>query len=294
VIDGRTGILFQEQTCASLEAALRRLEGSIFDPARLRENAERFSVARFQRSLMEAVEKTVTASGRSLSEAPRVSPSFGDAAGAQGLHPSLTGIGGLAKRSVDILVSSCALAVLGLPLLAVALCIRLTSPGPALFFQWRLGHGGRTFRIVKLRTMVAGAEGDEKPRWAVDRDPRCTRLGNLLRRFGIDELPQLWNVLRGEMSLVGPRPERPEFHRLFSEQLPPFARRVEVRSGLTGLAQVRGWRGNTSVEERLRSDLEYIERWSVWKDIGILLVTPRTLWRRKQHPAVSPPVLNTR
>ena len=292
VIDGRTGILFQEQTCASLEGAIRRLEATAFDPARLKENAERFSVARFQRSLMEAVERTVTASGRSLSEG--VSPSFGDAAALDGLHPSLAGMGGLAKRGIDILVSSCALAILGLPLLAVALCIRLTSTGPALFFQWRLGHRGRPFRIVKFRTMIAGAEGDKKPTWALDRDPRCTRLGNFLRRLGIDELPQLWNVLKGEMSLVGPRPERPEFHRLFSERLPPFARRLEVRGGLTGLAQVRGWRGNTSVDERLRSDIEYIERWSVWKDIGILLLTPRALWRRKQHPPVSPPVLNTR
>jgi lipopolysaccharide/colanic/teichoic acid biosynthesis glycosyltransferase len=101
----------------------------------------------------------------------------------------------------------------------------------------------------------------------------------------------LWNVLKGEMSLVGPRPERLEFHRLFSEQLPQFARRLEVRGGLTGLAQVRGWRGNTSVGERLRSDLEYIEQWSVWKDIGILFRTPRALRRRERRPGASPPVL---
>jgi lipopolysaccharide/colanic/teichoic acid biosynthesis glycosyltransferase len=120
--------------------------------------------------------------------------------------------------------------------------------------------------------MRADAE-DKGPTWAVEDDPRCTRLGGWLRRYGVDELPQLWNVIKGEMSLVGPRPERPEFHGIFKERMPEFVRRLEVRGGLTGLAQIRGWRGDTSVEERLRSDLEYIETWSLAKDLRILLRT---------------------
>jgi len=127
--------------------------------------------------------------------------------------------------------------------------------------------------MVKLRTMREDAERDKGATWAVKDDPRCTQVGGWLRRYGVDELPQLWNVLKGEMSLVGPRPERPEFHRIFEAEIPEFARRLVVRGGLTGLAQIRGWRGDTSVEERLRSDLEYIETWSLAKDLWIMLRT---------------------
>jgi lipopolysaccharide/colanic/teichoic acid biosynthesis glycosyltransferase len=138
--------------------------------------------------------------------------------------------------------------------------------------------------MFKLRTMRADAELGNGPTWAARDDPRCTRLGGFLRRYGIDELPQLWNVLKGDMSLVGPRPERPEFQAPLEVSLPEFRRRLEVRGGITGLAQIRGWRGDTSLRERLRCDLEYIEHWSFWTDIRILWRTPRVLLGREQHP----------
>jgi lipopolysaccharide/colanic/teichoic acid biosynthesis glycosyltransferase len=140
----------------------------------------------------------------------------------------------------------------------------------------RLGLGGREFVMLKLRTMRADAELGVGPTWAVDGDPRCTRLGAVLRRWGVDELPQLWNVLKGDMSLIGPRPERAEFHRSFLARFPEFDRRLSVRGGVLGLAQVQGWRGDTSIEARLRCDLEYIERWSLWSDLRVLAHLPKT------------------
>jgi lipopolysaccharide/colanic/teichoic acid biosynthesis glycosyltransferase len=174
--------------------------------------------------------------------------------------------------------------MLGLPVLLTGLLIRINTRGPAFFVQPRVGLRGRRFLMFKLRTMRADAELENGPTWAVRDDPRCTRLGGILRRYGVDELPQLWNILRGEMSLVGPRPERPEFQAPLEVLLPGFGKRLEVRGGITGLAQVRGWRGDTSLKERLRCDLEYIEHWSFWEDVRILWRTPRALLGRIQHP----------
>jgi lipopolysaccharide/colanic/teichoic acid biosynthesis glycosyltransferase len=181
------------------------------------------------------------------------------------------------------------LIVLGVPVLILALIVRQSSRGPGFFRQTRVGLRRSTFQIIKIRTMRDDAEPNTTPIWAVDNDSRCTPLGGYLRRYGIDELPQLWNVLRGDMSLVGPRPERPEFQKVFEFTIPGFAERLRVRGGLTGLAQVRGWRGDTSVEERFKADLEYIEKWSIWKDLLILLRTPLFLLRQgKTHVAAAP------
>ncbi len=137
--------------------------------------------------------------------------------------------------------------------------------------------------MIKLRTMYVDAEWQTGPAWATEDDLRCTRLGGFLRRYGIDELPQLWNVLRGDMSLIGPRPERPEFQAVLEGSLPDYRRRLDVRGGLSGLAQIRGWRGDTSVEERLKSDLEYIRDWSIARDLTILTRTPLSLLRPKAN-----------
>jgi Undecaprenyl-phosphate glucose phosphotransferase len=181
------------------------------------------------------------------------------------------------KRALDVVVSSAGLAVLSPLLAAVALAIRWTSPdGPVLFRQRRMGLDGRLFWILKFRTMIPDAETATGPKWAEPNDPRRTPLGACLRRWNLDELPQLWNVLRGEMSLVGPRPERPEFIREFRKQLPGYMLRHKVKAGITGWAQVNGWRGQTSIEKRLEHDMEYVQRWSLWLDIKILV---RTLFR---------------
>ncbi|MBX3472300.1 MAG: exopolysaccharide biosynthesis polyprenyl glycosylphosphotransferase [Planctomycetes bacterium] len=180
------------------------------------------------------------------------------------------GLDGLGKRAFDV-VAGGALLVLAAPLLlALGLLVRLTSPGPALYRQERVGWGGRRFFMLKLRTMRHDAEG---PTRTLRDDPRRTRLGALLRRTSLDELPQLWNVLRGDMSLVGPRPERVEHFPELERRLPGFMLRHAVPAGMTGWAQVHGLRGDAPVEERLRYDLEYIQRWSPWLDLRILLLT---------------------
>ena len=160
-------------------------------------------------------------------------------------------------------------------MLAIALAIKLTSPGPVLYRQERMGLDGRRFRMLKFRSMVADAETTTGPRWAVPDDPRRTGLGSWLRRSSLDELPQLFNVLRGEMSLVGPRPERPSFVENFRHRVPRYMLRHKVKAGITGWAQINGWRGNTSIEKRIEYDLYYIERWSLGFDLKILV---QTLW----------------
>jgi exopolysaccharide biosynthesis polyprenyl glycosylphosphotransferase len=159
---------------------------------------------------------------------------------------------------------------------AIAIGIRLESPGPVLLRQERMGLDGRRFTMLKFRTMREDAETTTGPVWAQAEDPRRTRLGSLLRRFSLDELPQLLNVLRGEMSLVGPRPERPVFVEEFRRRMPGYMLRHKVKAGMTGWAQINGWRGNTSLEKRLEYDLYYIERWSLAFDLRILL---QTFWR---------------
>ena len=182
-----------------------------------------------------------------------------------------------AKRAEDITVAAVLLIVLALPMLLIAVVIRLETSGPALFRQERTGYGGRSFRMLKFRTMHHVAT---PLRQATRRDTRVTRVGAVLRRTSLDELPQLINVLRGEMSMVGPRPHAPGTcagGRPFEQITPAYTARHRVRPGLTGLAQVRGLRGETETEDklmrRLQADLEYIERWSLRLDLLVLART---------------------
>jgi Undecaprenyl-phosphate glucose phosphotransferase len=187
----------------------------------------------------------------------------------------LTGWMSLVKRTVDLAISTTALALLSPLFAAIAAAIRLEDAGPILYRQRRMGLDGRPFEIVKFRSMRPGAEDGSGPTWAAPDDPRRTRVGRFLRRWSLDELPQLVNVLRGEMSLVGPRPERPEFVREFKEKFPQYMLRHRVRAGMTGWAQVHGWRGSTSLTKRIEYDLYYIENWSLSLDIKILWMTLR-------------------
>ena len=177
------------------------------------------------------------------------------------------------KRAFD-LVFSCALLIgLAPVLLLLALGVKLTSRGPVLYRQERMGLDGQRFRMLKLRTMRVDAEVGTGPIWATEDDPRRVPYGALLRRLSLDELPQFVNVLRGEMSVVGPRPERPFFVEQFRRTVPGYMLRHKVKSGVTGWAQVNGLRGNTSLEKRIQYDLEYIERWSLWLDVKIIVLT---------------------
>jgi len=177
------------------------------------------------------------------------------------------------KRMLDLTVGGVALLIF-LPVMAmIVLVIKLTSPGPVLYRQERMGLDGRRFEMLKFRTMIHEAERYTGPVWSVAEDPRVTRVGRWLRRMSLDELPQLFNVLRGEMSLVGPRPERPPLIDEFRKSIPSYMLRHKVKAGMTGLAQIHGWRGNTSLDRRIEHDLDYIENWSLLRDLKILLVT---------------------
>jgi len=185
----------------------------------------------------------------------------------------LYGLRAFAKRVLDLILAVMLLIALAPLLVVVVILVRMTSPGPALFMQERMGLDGHAFQMLKFRTMSTDAESGSGPVFTSPDDPRVTPLGRFLRRFSIDELPQLWNVIRGEMSLVGPRPERESFVRNFRNSLPGYMLRLSTRAGMTGWAQVHGLRGNSSLEERLRYDLEYIDRWSLLLDIEILFRT---------------------
>src|SRR6266853_4065463 len=188
-------------------------------------------------------------------------------------EPSLQGFNSIVKRVIDIVVSSAGLAALGIPLAAIALFVRLTSRGPVFYRQERTGLDGKPFTIVKFRSMSNDAERETGPVWAERDDPRVTAFGRFLRQSNLDELPQLWNVLRGDMSMVGPRPERPHFVEQFKHRIPQYMLRHKVKAGLTGWAQVNGWRGNTAIDKRIEYDLYYIENWSVRLDLKIMWLT---------------------
>ena len=185
----------------------------------------------------------------------------------------LRGFNSVLKRVIDAGLSAAGLLVLSPVLGILALLIRLSSPGPAFFRQERMGLDGRSFWVWKFRSMYDEAERDTGPIWAREDDPRTTPMGRWLRRLDLDELPQLWNVLKGDMSLVGPRPERPFFVEQFKHRIPQYMLRHKVKAGLTGWAQVNGWRGNTSLEKRIEYDLYYIENWSMTLDIKIIWLT---------------------
>ena len=177
------------------------------------------------------------------------------------------------KRGFDFVMSFLGLLVL-LPLLSViGLLVKLTSKGPMLYRQERMGIDGKTFGMLKFRSMRVDAEDKTGAVWAVKNDDRRTPIGTFLRSTSIDELPQLWNVLVGDMSLVGPRPERPVFVNQFRNQIPNYMLRHKVKSGITGWAQINGWRGDTSLEKRIECDLYYIRNWSPWLDVKILFLT---------------------
>jgi exopolysaccharide biosynthesis polyprenyl glycosylphosphotransferase len=184
----------------------------------------------------------------------------------------LQGSNATVKRIVDIVAAAAGLVFLAPVMLIIAVLVKRSSPGPAIYKQTRLGLDGRGFKIYKFRTMPVDAEKDG-PGWGAQDDPRSTRTGRFLRRWNLDELPQLWNVLRGDMSLVGPRPERPWYVDNFREVIPRYSSRHTVKTGMTGWAQVHGLRGDTSIQQRLRYDLYYIENWSLWLDLKILIMT---------------------
>ena len=177
------------------------------------------------------------------------------------------------KRSVDLFGAVVALILFSPVMLITAIVIKVTSPGPLIFKQERIGLKNKPFYMYKFRSMVVQEDTDEKKEWTTKNDPRVTPIGRFIRRTSIDELPQLFNVLMGTMSLVGPRPERPQFVDKFKEEIPRYMIKHQVRPGLTGWAQVNGYRGDTSIRKRIEYDLYYIENWTIGFDFKIILLT---------------------
>ncbi|MHB8858969.1 MAG: undecaprenyl-phosphate glucose phosphotransferase [Thermoleophilia bacterium] len=212
---------------------------------------------------------------------PRLYEIFSDSVGVEHIRglpvlglkrSSITGLEGLVKRTMDIIISMVVLLLLSPFLLLVAIAIKLDSPGPVFYRQVRLGKNEKPFEIYKFRSMRHDAEKG-KPGWSTAGDARRTRVGRIIRPLGIDELPQLINVIRGQMSLVGPRPERPEHVERFERDIRAYNSRHRVRPGLTGWAQINGLRGDTDIGERVEHDIYYIENWNPWLDIKIMLKT---------------------
>ena len=188
------------------------------------------------------------------------------------------------KRAFDIVVSLIALLVSAIVSVPVAIAIKLTDGGPIFYMQTRVGRRGKTFKMIKFRSMVVNAdkmkaelaeENGQKGRFIfkMKDDPRVTKMGKFIRKFSIDELPQFLNVLKGDMSLVGPRPERPYFVNKFKEEIPRYMIKHQVRPGMTGWAQVNGYRGDTSITKRIECDLYYVENWTLLLDFKILFLT---------------------
>jgi exopolysaccharide biosynthesis polyprenyl glycosylphosphotransferase len=187
--------------------------------------------------------------------------------------PALIGLRGFEKRAFDVVVSGITLAVFAVPMAAIAAAVLVSSGRPILYGQQRVGRAGRVFRMWKFRTMRVDAEAETGPVWATKDDPRRTRVGRVLRTWSLDELPQLWNVLAGDMSVVGPRPERPELVDEFVEGVTWYRHRHRIKPGITGLAQVSGLRGDTELVPRVDADNRYIEHWSLLLDVRIALRT---------------------
>ena len=185
----------------------------------------------------------------------------------------LYGWNAVIKRAMDLIGAGVILCVTSPLFLFIAGLVKLTSPGPVFYRQTRMGLDGRAFEMLKFRTMRADAEAETGPVWTQPGDARRTPIGVPLRRTSLDELPQFLNVLRGNMSIVGPRPERPELLARFRASLPQYMLRHKMKAGITGWAQVSGWRGNTSLDKRIEYDLYYVEHWSVWFDLKIVLLT---------------------
>ena len=187
--------------------------------------------------------------------------------------PLTNTVNAVAKRAVDIVGSLAGLILTSPLLLVVAVLVKATSKGPVIFAQERVGRHNKVFRMYKFRTMRQQEGTEEQKGWTTKDDPRVTRVGRVLRRTSIDELPQLFNILIGNMSLVGPRPERPQFVEKFREEIPRYMIKHQVRPGLTGWAQINGYRGDTSIRKRIEYDIFYIENWSMGFDIKILFLT---------------------
>jgi Undecaprenyl-phosphate glucose phosphotransferase len=194
------------------------------------------------------------------------------------------GLNVVVKRVMDIVLSSLAIVALAPLMGLIAVLVKVTSPGPVLYRQERCGLNGRSFDMLKFRSMKVNAEAQTGEVWAQQNDPRRTRLGTFLRATNLDELPQFFNVLMGDMSLVGPRPERPVFVKKFSKSIPNYMARHAVKAGITGWAQVNGWRGNSSLRKRVQFDLYYITHWNPLFDVRILFLTVwRMLFQKQKH-----------
>ncbi|MCB9228403.1 MAG: undecaprenyl-phosphate glucose phosphotransferase [Deltaproteobacteria bacterium] len=190
------------------------------------------------------------------------------------IHESpMEGSSAILKRCIDIIGALTALLIFSPLMLLIALLIRLSAGSPVLYRQQRMGLDGKTFSMMKFRSMPHDSESTSGAVWASKSDQRATPLGAFLRKSSLDELPQLFNVLKGDMSLVGPRPERPVFVNQFRHKVPGYMLRHKVKAGMTGWAQINGWRGDTSIDKRIECDLYYIQNWSLWLDIRILFLT---------------------
>ncbi len=188
--------------------------------------------------------------------------------------PSRKGFNRFLKRVFDFLFSLFFMVIFSPLYLFIAFMIKLTSPGPVLFSQERVGLNNKIFKLLKFRTMYVQQPGDSDKIWTKNRDPRVTPVGRILRRFSLDEIPQFFNVFTGDMSVVGPRPERPYWVEQFKEQYKGYMQRHGVKAGITGWAQINGLRGDTSIEDRVSADIYYIENWSFFMDLKIILLTP--------------------
>jgi len=177
------------------------------------------------------------------------------------------------KRALDLVGATAGLILSSPLLLVIAVLVKATSEGPVIFMQERIGQHNKPFHMYKFRSMRMQSEADEKKGWTIKDDPRVTKVGKFIRRTSLDELPQLFNILKGDMSLVGPRPERTQFVEKFKEEIPRYMIKHQVRPGLTGWAQVNGYRGDTSIRKRIDYDLYYIENWSLGFDIRIIFLT---------------------
>ena len=203
---------------------------------------------------------------------PRISTHLGFPAVSLTVQP-LSTLDYLLKSTFDFLFSIIVLFIIGPIFCLIALMVKLSSKGPIFYFQERMTRNGQVFNMIKFRTMPVNVEDESGPVWAKKGETRATKFGQFLRKTSLDELPQFINVIKGDMSVVGPRPERPYFIDRFKDEMPSYMQKHSVKAGITGLAQVRGFRGNTSIEQRLELDLQYIQNWSFLLDIKIIFLT---------------------
>lgn len=188
-------------------------------------------------------------------------------------QPHISQLNLLLKRLSDLITSFIGLIIISPLMILIALAVKLSSPGPIFYAQERVGLNGRKFKMWKFRSMKIAASGEDKITWSSKEDPRKTKIGSFIRKTSIDELPQLWNVITGDMSLVGPRPERPFFVDKFKEEIPNYMLRHKMKAGITGWAQINGWRGDTDLTKRIECDIYYIRNWSLALDVKILFLT---------------------